>query len=825
LEGLEDRTTPAVFMVTNTADLGAGSLRQALLDSNATPGTDTIAFNIPGSGIRVINTASALPTITDPVNLDATTQPGYVGSPIVDVQASGNILPAMGLLVTANLCAVKGLEVSGFTQYGLEILGGSGSTVASCIFATNKAGGVALTGGASNNVIGGATAAAANIASFNGGWGVVLFGQGVTGNVVQGNLLGTDGTGSVAFPNGFGGAVVTAGASGNFFYSNVMSANGVYGLVLSDPGTTGNVAALNLIGVNKSGAALGNGFGGVGFGPGASNNTLGGPIAAANVISSNTYEGIYVGGAGTTGNLIQGNLIGVGTDGATDRRNGAYGVGIQDGAGTTGLTGNVIGFNPQGGVLLDNSAGNNLVSNRVGVTGTGGSAGSAGSAGPGIWLRDGSPRNFLAGNIIGNNGGGNFDGGVQLEGVGTTENTLQGNTIGLNGAAAAAPNGYGVLIQNGASGNLVGGPTAAGRNVISANLQSGVAILGPTTTGNIVQSNFIGTNAAGTAAAPSQSVNGVTISGSGNLIGGDGAGNVISGNAGAATGILIGGSGASGNMVYGNFIGTDKTGMLPVPNAFGVVIQGGASGNLIGGTTASVSNVISGNTSDGVFLSNAGTTGNLVRGNRIGTGSGGAALANGIGILITSGASNNRVGGTAAGAGNIIADNTRAGVVIGGSASDTATVGNAVLGNSIFGNGGLGIDLGNDGVTANDSGDTDTGPNNFQNTPVLTSARLAVATLIVSGTLNSQINTTYRIEFFTTPLADPSGHGQGQTYLGYTTVTTDFNGNASFAALLPFVGATGWAVSATATAVTGSNTVTMLASGDTSEFSADVTVS
>jgi titin len=806
-------------MVTNTLDTGPGSLRQAILDSNATPGTDTIAFNIPGAGPHVITTAGALPAITDPVNLDATTQPGFAGNPVVDV-TGGNPFPAVGLLVTANLCTVRGLELTGFTQYGLEILGGSGSTVAGCVFLSNFAGGVALSGGASNNVIGGATSAAANVASNNGSWGIVVFGQGATGNVIQGNFLGTDVTGTTALPNGFGGAVVAAGAAGNFFYSNVLSGNTVYGLVLSDPGTAGNTVAGNLIGVGKTGVVLGNGFGGVGFGNGASSNTLGGAVpGAANVISSNGYDGVYVGGSTTTGNVLQDNLIGVGIDGTTDRHNGAFGVAIQDGAGATSLGGNVVGFNPQGEVLLDNSTGNNLISNRVGVTGTGGSAG---SNGPGIWLRDGSPRNYLAGNIVGNNG----SGGVLLDGAGTTQNSIQGNIIGLNGAGAAAGNGFGgVAIETGASGNLVGGPTAAVRNLISANFQDDVAIVGATTTGNIVQSNFIGTNAAGTAAGPAPSAAGVVISGVGNLIGGDGAGNVISGNTGGATGILLTGAGASGNMVYGNFIGTDVTGTAAIPNTIGIMIQAGAHDNLIGGTTGTVGNVISANSSDGVFLTNPGTTGNLVRGNRIGVGSGGAALANGIGIRIANGPSNNRIGGTAPGAGNIVADNTQKGVVIGVSSADTSTVGDAVLGNSIFGNGGLGIDLGDDGVTANTPGGPHFGPDDFQNFPVLSLARLVGTTLLVTGTLNSQASTTYRVELFASPTADPSGHGQGQTYLGYTTVTTDTTGNASFAAVVSFAGPAGSVVSATATAVTGSNTVTGLASGDTSEFSGDITVS
>jgi titin len=819
LEGLEDRTAPAVLMVTNTLDTGPGSLRQAILDANATPGTDTIAFNIPGAGPHVITTTAAL-AITDPVNLDATTQPGYAGTPVIDV-TGGNPFPAVGLLVTANLCTVRGLELSGFTQYGLEILGGSGSTVAGCVFLSNFAGGVALSAGANHNVIGGATPAAANVASNNGSWGVVVFGQGATGNVIQGDFLGTDLTGTLSEPNGFGGAVVAAGAAGNFFYSNVMSANSVYGLVLSDPGTAGNTVAGNLIGVSKTGAKLANGFAGVGFGNGASSNTLGGAVpGAANVISSNGYDGVYVGGSTTTGNVLQDNLIGVGIDGAFALPNGAFGVAIQDGAGATSLGGNVVGFHPQAEVLLDNSTGNNLISNRVGVTATGGNAG---STGPGIWLRDGSPRNYLAGNIVGNHD----SGGVQLDGAGTTQNTLQGNILGLNGAGAVAGNGFGVLIENGASGNLVGGPTGAVRNLISANSGAEVGIFGATTTGNIVQSNFLGTNAAGTAAAgPAPGGFVVDISSPGNLIGGDGAGNVISGHAGVGVGgIRITGSGASGNMVYGNFIGTDVTGTAAIPNGFGIAIQGGAHDNLIGGTTGTVGNVISANTTEGLLITNAGTTGNLVRGNRIGVGAGGAALANGIGILIASGASNNRVGGTTPGAGNIIADNTQKGVVIGSTLSDTTTVGDAVLGNSIFGNGGLGIDLASDGVTANTAGGPHTGPNDFQNFPVLSLARLVGTTLLVTGTLNSQASTTYRVELFASPQADPTGHGQGQTYLGYTTVTTDGPGNASFAAVVPFVGPAGSVVSATATAVIGTNTVTALASGDTSEFSGDITVS
>jgi hypothetical protein len=134
--------------------------------------------------------------------------------------------------------------------------------------------------------------------------------------------------------------------------------------------------------------------------------------------------------------------------------------------------------------------------------------------------------------------------------------------------------------------------------------------------------------------------------------------------------------------------------------AFGVAVQDGAEGNAV------ASNVIGFHPQGGVVLDNTagnnllsnqvrdpGATGNLVRGNRIGVGADGAALPNTVGIDIERGASNNRVGGTAPGAGNVIADNTNQGVVVGLAATATDTVGDAVLGNSIFGNGGSGIDV------------------------------------------------------------------------------------------------------------------------------------
>ena len=147
------------------------------------------------------------------------------------------------------------------------------------------------------------------------------------------------------------------------------------------------------------------------------------------------------------------------------------------------------------------------------------------------------------------------------------------------------------------------------------------------------------------------------------------------------------------------------------------------------------------------------------------------------------------IGGTGAGEANTIAYNASIGVlVLGGT-------GHAIVGNSIFSNGALGIDVGPFGVTANDAGDGDTGANNLQNFPVLTAV-----TGGVQGTLNSTPNTPFRVHYFSNAVCDASGNGEGQTYLGETTFSTDANGNATLAG---FSAAVGTIVTATATSSAG----------------------
>ncbi|WP_445311647.1 DUF4347 domain-containing protein, partial [Microcoleus vaginatus] len=266
------------------------------------------------------------------------------------------------------------------------------------------------------------------------------------------------------------------------------------------------------------------------------------------------------------------------------------------------------------------------------------------------------------------------------------------------------------------------------------------------------------------------------------------------------------------NTIQDNYIGTDMSGSAAVSNTMGGIrINSDNKPFVPNPTTSPVTgtiisrNVISGNGAlGGIFIAKIAVTNTTITGNYIGTDATGTiALGNeGDGILILDRNSNNNVviGGTAPGEGNVIANNKGSGIEINAPGSHT------IQGNSIFNNQRLGIDLiGNTGITPNDLGDADTGSNNLQNYPVLTS----VSGNTVSGILNSTPNANFRVEFFANTSYDPAGAGQGETFIGFQDVTTDSAGNANINfAYTPVAGKPVLAATAT-------NTTT----GDTSEFS------
>jgi len=266
---------------------------------------------------------------------------------------------------------------------------------------------------------------------------------------------------------------------------------------------------------------------------------------------------------------------------------------------------------------------------------------------------------------------------------------------------------------------------------------------------------------------------------------------------------------ASNNIITGCWFGVDASGTNAAPNGYeGILVRGGANGNLIGGTNSLARNLISGNRHYGICMMDPGTTQNSVLGNIIGadftgTNALGNMFAN---IALLANASSNRIGATDPGAGNIIAfSGSGPGIVI----SDSGTTNNSMRGNSIFNNAGPGIDLNNDGPTLNDDVDADIGPNNLQNFPILSSAYGLWSSTIISGSLNSTPNANFVIDFYGSPTADPTGHGEGKIWLGSAGATTDSTGNAGFSLSNTAENYAGSYISATATA----------SSGDTSEFS------
>ena len=724
---------PAVALtniVTTTDDFGPGSLRAAIYYATDHPGA-VVRFNLPttdpgySNGVFTIHLSGHLPPLAvNGMVIDGATQPGFAGKPLIIVDGS-QIIPETftsnsGLLIYSAGNQVKHLSFSGFNWNGLtlEYADATNNTIAGCWLGLDPTGtnaapnayqGILFGPGAGYNLIGGTNALAGNTISGNGQYGLWMSDTNTTGNVIQGNFVGTDAAGASAVPNLAGGIGIFTNGVGHLIGGaspqarNVISGNGNAGIWLSGASVSNNTVQGNFIGLDAAGeAALPNSFVGLYVINSAASNAL-----LNNVISGNVSEGVRLSDPGTVRNRVQGNFIGTDATGTNAVPNGFAGLTLYAGAS----------------------------SNLVGGTAAG-------------------ARNLVSGN------GGSYGYGLVAANANTSGNLIQGNYVGLGlDGTTPVPNGYGVLLADGATSNTVGGTTTAARNVISGNSASGVFLTDPGTSANLIQGNYIGPDATGITAAPNGYEGIYLVSGaSGNLIGGaaPGAGNVISGN--TYRGIYAYGTNTSGNRIQGNGIGTRADGPYPLGNQWdGVVFFDGASGNVVG--------------------------------------------------LDTSGA----------GTGNTIAFNGFTGVYVGSDDSDQSA-GNTIRGNLIFANHEIGINLvggaeDSFGVTANHPGGAVAGPNDLQNHPVITNAVADGASTTVAGTLNSSAGRNFLIDLYRNGAPDSSGHGQGQFYVGSVTVLTDISGNAAFSLTVGGNDA-GQAFSATATDQT---------TGDTSEFSADFT--
>ena len=336
---------------------------------------------------------------------------------------------------------------------------------------------------------------------------------------------------------------------------------------------------------------------------------------------------------------------------------------------------------------------------------------------------------------------------------------------------------------------------------------AGIAV-GGASVANRIEGNFIGTNPAGTIDRGNVGGDAVAIfdGPSETVVGGTtpAARNVLSGN--GDTGVFTTNSNA--NRIQGNYVGTDKSGTKDLGNEDGGLFIINAQDTIVGGNTVASRNVVSGNGFHGIGIAGTGF-GNRVVGNLVGTtASGTGALGNDLDGLVIGNSSNHVGDGTPLGA-NTIAFNGQDGIRIQGG------TGNYISRSSIFSNGGLGIDLSGGvedamGRTANDLGDTDTGSNSLQNSPVITSAKTVSGKTTIEGTLNTTPNEDFDIEFY----SNPTGGNEGKIYIGDTFGTTDPDGNVTFT----FTPTTAVAAGQTITAVSHNSL------GDTSEFSVPRTV-
>jgi CSLREA domain-containing protein len=827
---------PLVFTVTTTHDSGPGSLRQAILDANSIPGADSINFNIGSGGVQTIVLLSALPIVADTLEIDGTTQPGYAGSPIIELSGHPVVkFAGSGLRIAASDTTVRGLAINQFTAAGIEVSANglqvpSGVRIEDNFIGTDVTGtlprgnrdGIFITAGA-GHYLGG------NLISGNVSFGVAVLppsGPPVVNNlVVEGNLIGTDVTGTLALGNDFG--LIVRGATGlrvggtTPAARNVISGNRRDGIQMLHGGSpvVDAVVEGNFIGTDVSGTlALGNGAGV--RADRATGLRIGGATPAArNVISANLAEGVFI--TLSAGIDVQGNFIGVGADGTAPLGNGANGVHVSASNVTVGGTqpgaGNIIAFNRQHGIYnpftsirtpaLERQAflGNSIHGNlrlgidlseanfadpndgpgpddgrfgRIGFSFIGApnpqnhpvlvSANSAGGQTTISGYLNSRPNEsfrieFFSNTAVGPSG---FAQGETFLGFTTVTTGADGrgqfiatlpvavadrrlvtatatdpfNNTSEFSTRLAVGDVLGSVYTVNTTDDLDDGVADAvhtslreaihaannhpGLDLIRFNIGSGPRTIVPAVNVLPIVTDPVvidGTTQPGYAGAPMIELAGTGIdilhpfhvAGSAGLT-------VLTDNStvkgfvinrfvqsqheslgfSSAGGVALGVQG-HGNVIEGNYIGTDISGTQRMANVRGLVVRG--TGNQVGGATPAARNVISGMSHDPLFLDFA--TATVVQGNFIGTdATGTVALGNGRssefstngGIIISFGA-NNIVGGAASGAGNLICGDGGDGIVA--SSPGTIIQGN-FIGTDVTGTRMLGVSGEGDGIVA-----------------------------------------------------------------------------------------------------------------------------
>ena len=472
---------PAALVVNSTNDVDDTvcdathcSLREAINTANALPTmTTVIEFNIGAGGQQTIVLDAAegpLPIVVSPVLIDGTTQPGFSGTPLIEIDGTNlseaDPLTEFGLTLTGGSSLVRGLIINNFGSAAIHLTSGDYNVVAGNYLGTEPDGTTAAPNregvricSSSYNLVGGLTTADRNLIAGNSDDGINLCRYAPlafpTGNTIQGNFVGLDVTGAA------------------------LLANGDDGVKVED-----------------------------------STNTLIGGLAtgAGNVISGNASDGIYISGSSTTDSTIQGNFIGTNASGTLAIQNQFNGIFVHDGAsntligGTNAAARNVISGNGQSlvgghdfsnGIFIDEGAhSNTILGNYLGVDVTGNAA--LGNGGAGILIRVNADNNTVGGdsaaerNVISGN-----QNGVAIA-VDSENNTVSGNYIGtgVDGTTAIGNSEWGVVIQ-GASDNIIGGSTLGSGNIIAYSGLDGIWINdtnNAATISNLISSNRIFAN-------------------------------------------------------------------------------------------------------------------------------------------------------------------------------------------------------------------------------------------------------------------------------------------------------------------------------------------
>jgi hypothetical protein len=903
-----DDDSPVHYTVINTNDSGSGSLRQAMLDANTNVGIAIIDFNIPGSSGLTISPASALPGLFNTVILDGTTQPGFVGAPIIELNGA-SAGATDGLVIVSSRSVVRGLVINRFSGSGIRITTQSHNVIEGCYLGLSRSGtldqgntvdGIQVFGGYSN-IIGGVSLAARNFIAGNNNYGIQINGTNnlILGNVIglgvddsdqgnslqgillngQGNIVGGDqpGARNVISGNDRDGIAIIANNNrvlGNYIGTtldglaaranrsngiaisaaanitiggddpdgaNLISGNGRYGIGLSSA-----VAAIiqrNRIGLGATGeVAVVNQLGGILVSGSSLRNRIGDPVpTGGNIIGVNFASGIYIQSNFSSNNVIRGNQIfnfganvgylgidlydeGPNSNDSGDLDAGANG--LQNSPilteASNSINGTVIvgelNSRPNTNYMIDFYV--NKVPDLMGRFWIGSTNVTTDSAGNVAFTATSSAVYLL----------GQYITATATDGAGNTSefcapvaatSSLPGITLTVTNANDAGPGSLRQAILD-SNGHF------SGLNTIEFNipmpgvqtiqplaplpaLTMPVLINGYTQPGSVSNSAANGDNGVrlieldGTLAGATY---GLRIRGGNSIVRG-----LVINRFGTGPNSFeqVGGleiSARGGNRIEGNLIGTDATGTLDRGNFVAAIFVNGSSNNVIGGVSSDQRNVISATKlipfGDGAFMPGNGilfsslARGVRVEGNYIGTAANGiTSLGNAsFGIEFNTGAAatNLTIGGTLPGSGNVIAYNGRTFPVLlvpqyGGGIGNLADApGTAVLGNSIHSNVGLGI-----------QGDLCNSRDGRGNFPLLSAATSSNGLTTVQGRLHSVSNAPHRVEFFSNDALDPSSHGEGRVFLGWTNVTTDTSGFVAFTAVLPAAVTNGQFLTATAT--------------------------